>query len=157
AFAVAITLSVRFPDTLFVKREEPFLREILGGWRFITRRHGLVALVVLTASLNYFFSMVEVLVTPLTLSFGNPPVLRRVPAASGVGMVVGSVLMGVWGGTARRTTGILASVVLLGASLLTVGLRPSPLFPTLGLFGMGLATALVNTHWLAIVQAKVGL
>jgi surfactin synthase thioesterase subunit/MFS family permease len=157
AVAVTVTLSVRFPDTLFVRREETFRRAVLGGWRFIVRRHGLVALVVLTASLNYFFAMVEVLVTPLTLSFGDPAVLGRVLAASGVGMLVGSVLMGVWGGTARRTTGILASVVLLGASLLTVGLRPSPLFPALGLFGMGLATALVNTHWLAIVQAKVGL
>ncbi|WP_405093365.1 amino acid adenylation domain-containing protein [Micromonospora sp. NBC_01392] len=157
AVAVTVTLSVRFPDTLFVRREEPFRREVLGGWRFIVRRHGLVALVVLVASLNYFFAMVEVLVTPLTLSFGDPAVLGRVLAASGVGMVVGSVLMGVWGGTARRTTGILASVVLLGVSLLTVGLRPDPLFPALGLFGMGLATALVNTHWLAIVQAKVGL
>ncbi|MFI2711344.1 amino acid adenylation domain-containing protein [Micromonospora sp. NPDC018662] len=157
AVAVTVTLSVRFPDTLFVRREEPFRREVLGGWRFIARRHGLVALVVLVASLNYFFAMVEVLVTPLTLSFGDPAVLGRVLAASGVGMVVGSVLMGVWGGTARRTTGILASVVLLGVSLLTVGLRPDPLFPALGLFGMGLATALVNTHWLAIVQAKVGL
>ncbi|MEV1145696.1 amino acid adenylation domain-containing protein [Micromonospora sp. NPDC049799] len=155
--AVAVTLSVRFPDALFVRREEPFRRAVLGGWRFIVRRHGLVALVVLTASLNYFFAMVEVLVTPLTLSFGDPAVLGRVLAASGVGMLVGSVLMAVWGGTARRTTGILASVVLLGASLLTVGLRPNPLFPALGLFGMGLATALVNTHWLAIVQAKVGL
>ncbi|MET8910622.1 amino acid adenylation domain-containing protein [Micromonospora sp. NPDC004551] len=157
AVAVLVTLSVRFPDTLFVKREEPFRREVLGGWRFIVRRHGLVALVVLVASLNYFFAMVEVLVTPLTLSFGDPAVLGRVLAASGVGMLVGSVLMGVWGGTARRTTGILASVLLLGVSLLTVGLHPSPLFPALGLFGMGLATALVNTHWLAIVQAKVGL
>ncbi|SCF00428.1 non-ribosomal peptide synthetase/type I polyketide synthase [Micromonospora mirobrigensis] len=155
--AVTVTLSVRFPDSLFVRREESFRRAVLGGWRFIVRRHGLVALVVLTASLNYFFAMVEVLVTPLTLSFGDPAVLGRVLAASGVGMLVGSVLMGVWGGTARRTTGILGSVVLLGASLLTVGLRPDPLFPALGLFGMGLATALVNTHWLAIVQAKVGL
>ncbi|WP_327035385.1 non-ribosomal peptide synthetase/type I polyketide synthase [Micromonospora ureilytica] len=157
AVAVAVTLSVRFPDTLFVRQEESFRRAVLGGWRFIVRRHGLVALVVLTASLNYFFAVVEVLVTPLTLSFGDPAVLGRVLAASGVGMLVGSVLMGVWGGTARRTTGILSGVVLLGASLLTVGLRPSPLFPALGLFGMGLATALVNTHWLAIVQAKVGL
>lgn len=155
--AVAVTLSVRFPNTLFVRQEESFRRAVLGGWRFIVRRHGLVALVVLTASLNYFFAMVEVLVTPLTLSFGDPAVLGWVLAASGVGMLVGSVLMGVWGGTARRTTGILASVVVLGASLLTVGLRPHPLFPALGLFGMGLATALVNTHWLAIVQAKVGL
>ena len=157
AIAVTITLSVRFPDTMFKKREETFRQEIVGGWRFITRRHGLLAMILLTSLLNYFFAMVEVLATPLTLSFGNPSVLGMVLAASGVGLLLGSAVMTVWGGTERRTTGILSSVLLLGISLLTVGLHPSPLFPALGLFGMGLSSAFVNTHWLAIVQAKVGL
>ncbi|MCW3815757.1 amino acid adenylation domain-containing protein [Micromonospora sp. DR5-3] len=157
AFAVTIALTVRFPDSMFKKREETFRQEIVGGWRFITRRHGLLALILLTTLLNYFFSIVEVLATPLTLSFGDPSLLGTVLAASGVGLLLGSVVMSVWGGTERRTIGILSSVLFLGISLLTVGLRPNPLFPALGLFGMGLATALVNTHWLAIVQAKVGL
>ncbi|MGK5671562.1 amino acid adenylation domain-containing protein [Micromonospora sp. URMC 106] len=157
AVAVGITLAVRFPDTLFKKREESFGQEVLGGWRFIARRHGLLAMIVLTALLNYFFAVVEVLATPLTLSFGDPSVLGMVLAASGAGLLLGSVLMGVWGGTARRTTGILTGVVLLGVAMLMVGLRPDPVFPAVGLFGLGLASALVNTHWLAIVQAKVGL
>ncbi|MFG3700935.1 amino acid adenylation domain-containing protein [Micromonospora sp. NPDC047620] len=157
AVAVGITLAVRFPDTLFKRREESFGQEVLGGWRFIARRHGLLAMIVLTALLNYFFAVVEVLATPLTLSFGDPSVLGVVLAASGAGLLLGSILMGVWGGTARRTTGILTGVVLLGVAMLMVGLRPDPVFPAVGLFGLGLASALVNTHWLAIVQAKVGL
>ena len=32
-----------------------------------------------------------------------------------------------------------------------------PLFPALGLFGAGLGTAVLNAHWSAIVQTKVGL
>jgi len=157
AVAVTITLSVRFPDSMFKRREEPFWHEISGGWRFIMRRHGLLAMIILTSLLNYFFAMVEVLATPLTLSFGDPSVLGMVLAASGVGLLLGSVIMSVWGGLERRALGILVSMLILGVALLTVGLHPSPVFPALGLFGMGLATALVNTHWLSIVQTKVGL
>jgi amino acid adenylation domain-containing protein len=157
AVAVTITLSVRFPDLMFKRREESFGREVSGGFRFIMRRHSLLAMILLTTLLNYFFAMVEVLATPLTLSFGDPSVLGVVLGASGVGLLLGSIVMSVWGGLERRAVGILASVLLLGVALLTVGLRPSPVFPALGLFGMGLATALVNTHWLSIVQTKVGL
>jgi MFS family permease len=157
AVAVAVTLRVRFPDTMFVRREEPFRREVTGGWRYIARRPGLLAIIGLTALLNYLFAMVEVLATPLTLALGDPTVLGRVLAASGAGLLAGSVAMSVWGGTARRTTGILASFVLIGSSMVVLGARPDPVFPTLGLFGMGLATAFINAHWMSIVQAKVGL
>ncbi|MFF0370051.1 amino acid adenylation domain-containing protein [Micromonospora sp. NPDC005087] len=157
AVAVGITLAVRFPDRLFKRREESFGQEVLGGWRFIARRHGLLAMIMLTAALNFFFAMVEVLATPLTLSFGDPSVLGVVLASGGAGLLLGSIAMGVWGGTTRRMTGILSSVLLLAVAVVTVGLRPEPIFPALGLFGLGLTSALVNSHWLAIVQAKVGL
>ncbi|MFJ5666796.1 MFS transporter [Micromonospora chalcea] len=155
--AVGITLYVRFPATMFKRREESFGRELLGGWRFISRRHGLLSLILLAAALNYFFAVVEVLATPLTLALGDPSVLGMVLAASGIGMLLGSVLMGVWGGTSRRTTGVLVGILLLGVAMIVAGLRPNPVFPAIGLFGLGLTSALVNTHLLALVQAKVGL
>jgi hypothetical protein len=93
---------------------------------------------------------------PLALSLGSPGTLGLVLGAMGVGLLVGSVAMAVWGGTARRTVGILASFLLIGASMVVMGLHAHPLFPAVGLFGLGLATALLNAHWLAIVQAKVG-
>jgi surfactin synthase thioesterase subunit/predicted MFS family arabinose efflux permease len=157
AIAVTVTCAVRFPDTLFKRREEPFGREIVGGWRYIVRRRGLLAIILFTAVLNYLFGMVEVLVTPLTLALGQPTALGLVLAASGAGLLTGSVAMSVWGGLVRRTNGILAGFLLIGASMLIIGLHPHPLFPAAGLFGMGLATAVLNAHWLSIVQAKVGL
>jgi surfactin synthase thioesterase subunit/predicted MFS family arabinose efflux permease len=155
--AITIMLLVRFPQTLFKKREEPFLQEIVGGWRYIIKRHGLVAIIMFTVAVNYLFSIVEVLATPLTLSFGSTNALGVVLAASGAGLLAGSLLMSIWGGTVRRTEGILGAVVLIGLSMLTIGAYPATIFPMIGLFGMGFAVSILNTHWLSIVQAKVGL
>jgi hypothetical protein len=84
-------------------------------------------------------------------------VLGLVLGAMGVGLLAGSVTMAVWGGTERRTIGILSSFLLIGASMIVIGAYPHPAFPAAGLFGLGFATAMLNAHWLAIVQAKVGL
>ncbi|WP_410813372.1 amino acid adenylation domain-containing protein [Micromonospora sp. 067-2] len=156
-FAVTVTVSIRFPDRLFLRREEPFLRELTGGFRFLLRRGGLVLLTAFTTALNFFFGLIEVLSLPLALSLGGAGVVGLVLGALGVGLITGSVTMAVWGGTERRTTGILASFLLIGASMVVTGLHPHPAFPAIGLFGLGFATAVLNAHWLAIVQAKVGL
>ena len=155
-FAVTVTLLVRFPNTLFKKREEPFLKEVTGGWRYIIKRHGLTAIIVFTTGINYLFAMMEVLVTPLVLSFGNPAMLGSVLAANGLGLLGGSVLMSLWGGAKRRTEGIIFSVMLFGFSVLIIGMGSSPVFPAIGLFGVGFSIALINAHWLSIVQTKVG-
>ncbi|MDX3189667.1 hypothetical protein PV458_14790 [Streptomyces sp. MN03-5084-2B] len=57
----------------------------------------------------------------------------------------------------RRTTGILGSFAAIGAFMVVLGLAPDPVFPAVGLFGIGLASAVLNAHWGSIVQAKVGL
>jgi amino acid adenylation domain-containing protein len=156
-FALATLLVVRFPDRLFTKREEPFRRELTGGWRYIVARPGLMAIILATTALNFLVAMVEVIATPLVLSLGTVSTLGLVLSAGGAGLLGGSVLTSVWGGTRRRTTGILVSVVLIGLAMVVTGLAAHPLYPALGLFGIGAATAVMNAHWGSIVQAKVGL
>ncbi|MGW7199935.1 amino acid adenylation domain-containing protein [Streptomyces chryseus] len=157
ALAVTATLAVRFPAALFNRREESFSQEVLGGWRYIVKRKGLVSIIAITAVLNFMFGMVEVLVTPLVLSYSSTATLGLVLASSGTGLLTGGLVMSAWGGFARRTTGIVGAMGLIGFSMLVIGLHPHPVFPALGLFGMGLATAFLNTHWMSLVQAKVGL
>ncbi|MBN2001946.1 MAG: amino acid adenylation domain-containing protein [Anaerolineae bacterium] len=156
-FAIVVLLLVRFPNTMFRKREESFWQELAGGWNYIMRRKGMRTMIGCFAVSNFLQSVVRVLITPLVLLFQNPSVLGTVMSANGVGMLIGGLVMSVWGGSRRRTTGILAFFVLLGASTLTMGLRPSPLFVAMGLFGVGLSVAMLNAHWLAVIQAKVGL
>ncbi|NUP67409.1 MAG: amino acid adenylation domain-containing protein, partial [Nonomuraea sp.] len=157
AFAVTVTLAVRFPNTLFKKQEEPFWREVTGGWRYITRRHGLLAIILFTSFLNFPFAMVEVLATPLLLSLTDTRGLGIALSMTGIGLVVGSVIMTVTGGLVRRTNGILSCFIALGAAFAVIGLAPHPAFPAIGLFLVGLLTALLNAHWFSIVQQKVGL
>ena len=156
-FAVTVTSLVRFPDLAFKKLEEPFWVEVTAGWRYIIRRRGLVAIILFTIVVNYFYSVMEALVPPLVLQMGDPAVLGLVLAALGAGTLIGSVVMSVWGGTARRTDGILACVLGFGLATLITGLQPLPIFPIIGLFGIGLSIAILNAHWLSIVQTKVGL
>jgi MFS family permease len=156
-FALVTLLAVRFPDRLFNRREESFTSELVGGWRYIVARPGMLAIILATTALNFVLAMVEVLAIPLTLSMGAVSTLGLVLAAGGFGLLAGSVLSSLWGGFPRRTTGILGSFVVIGVSMVLVGIAPHPALPALGLFGIGVATAVLNAHWGSIVQAKVGL
>jgi surfactin synthase thioesterase subunit/MFS family permease len=156
-FALVTLLVVRFPNRLFVKRDESFGKEVTGGWRYLLRRPGLLGIIVFTSVLNFMFAIVNVVATPLVLELGSVPMLGLVMSAGGVGLVIGSVLMSVWGGFRRRTTGILGCFGLIGGSMVVLGLAPHPVFPAIGLFGMGFGTAVLNVHWAAIVQTKVGI
>ncbi|MFI6785817.1 amino acid adenylation domain-containing protein [Nonomuraea sp. NPDC050383] len=157
AFAVTVTLAVRFPNTLFKKREESFWQEVTGGWRYISRRHGLLAIILFTSFLNFPFAMVEVLATPLLLKLTDTGGLGVALSMTGVGLLTGSVIMTVTGGLARRTHGILGSFIALGFAFAVIGIAPHPALPAIGLFCVGLLTAFLNTHWFSIVQQKVGL
>lgn len=156
-FAVTVTLLIRFPDTLFKKREETFGQEVLGGWRYIARRHGLLAIIAFTSVLNFMFAMVEVLATPLVLSLTDSRGLGLVLACTGVGLLAGSVLMSVTGGLERRTNGIMLCFGGIGVSMMIIGSGPHPALPAIGLFCLGFSTAVLNAHWFSIVQQKVGL
>ncbi|MCP5099116.1 MAG: amino acid adenylation domain-containing protein [Chloroflexi bacterium] len=148
---------IRFPNMLFHKSEEPFAKEIVGGWQYIIKRPSLVTMVIFFVVFNLFFAIMNVLVTPIILSFASPATLGLVMAASGIGLLVGSLVMSLWGGTKRRAEGMIGFVVLLGFSTIIMGLRPNALLAGVGLFGIWFALSLINAHWQSLMQTKVGL
>lgn len=158
-FVVAIlTLAfVRFPNTLFRMQEEPFVQEIVRGWEYIIKRKGLVAMIVFFAIVNFFLSIVTVISMPLVLAFESPAVLGIVSAMLGLGMLVGGVVMGLWGGTERRMKGMIGFVALSGIVSIIMGLQPSVVFAAVGFFGLGATGALIDAHWRTLIQTKVGL
>lgn len=149
-------LAVRFPNRLFRKREETFRSAIVGGWRFIVRRRALVVMIVFFVVENYFALLPEAVLAPLMLSIGDPTALGIVTAAGGLGAAVGVVVMVVWGGTERRATGMVGFVIPVGIGVALMGVRPSVPLIAVGLFLTWMATAVLNAHWLSIIQVKVG-
>ncbi|MYS78909.1 non-ribosomal peptide synthetase/MFS transporter [Embleya scabrispora] len=154
---VTVLLRVRFPDALFEKREEPLLREVVTGWRYIVRRRGLVAMVVFFVVFNYLFAVATVLVTPMVLADGSAVTLGVVTAFGGVGAVLGALVMALWGGTARRATGMIGFTSVVGLAAVFAGSRPEPVFVALGLFVLWAALMILNSHWMALIQTKVGM
>lgn len=156
-FAISTLFFIRFPDTMFRRQEEPLMREIVRGWDYIIKRRGLVAMIVFFAVANLLLSIVTVLTMPLVLAFETPVVLGGAAAMMGAGMLIGGIMMGMWGGTERRIKGMIGFVAVSGLASIVMGLWPSAIYAAIGFFGMGAAGALVDAHWRTLIQTKVGL
>lgn len=157
ATAFGVLLVVRFPDRLWVRREESFVSEVTGGWRYIVRRRPLVVMVVFFVVFNLLFALPAVLATPLVLAEHGASVLGAVLACGGVGAIAGALAMAVWGGTRRRAVGMVGGTVVLGVGVLVLGSSASPVVQGLGMFVTYGSLLVLNAHWLAIIQTKAGL
>jgi hypothetical protein len=94
------------------------------GLRFVAGRPGLVGLLLFFALSNYTLGLVEVLMPPLLLAISNPATYGRVMSLGGLGMVVGALAMGAWGGPRQRVAGILLLTCIQAVALVAGGLRP---------------------------------
>jgi len=95
------------------------------GWAFVRERPGLLWLLLFFAALNLCTGIVQVLITPMVLSFASPRVLGVVLSVAAGGSLVGGILMSVWGGPPpyRRVTAILAVMAAEGVFLALGGLQ----------------------------------
>jgi MFS family permease len=130
-------------------------REALSGWSYIRRRPGLLSLLMLLAVTNAGMGMVQVLLSPMVLSFASPAVLGRVLTVAGFGVLAGGLAMSAWGGPRRRVAGILGLLLLQGLVLPFGGLRASALLICAGAFVYMLALPILNGTSQALWQAKV--
>lgn len=132
---------------------------LLGGfaqcWRYVMARRGLVNLMILFGALCFFVAFVDVLYIPLVLAFASTGALGAVLTVGGVGMITGSLAMSAWGGSRRRTTGVLGFALLLGAALVLGALRPSvPLIAVAAFIFLG-SQPLIEGSYRSIWQTKI--
>ncbi|MEU3613588.1 amino acid adenylation domain-containing protein [Streptomyces sp. NPDC006872] len=158
-FLVAVTtlLLVRFPDRLFRRREESVRAEIVHGWRYIAKRPGLLAMLRYFAVDHFLYAAGFALITPLVLIEYGTATLGVVLSAGGLGALLGALTMSVWGGTGRRTHGMLLFMGVNNLGLLVVGLGDHPWVLVVGMFTMAFTESLIDGHWVALLQRKVGL
>jgi DHA3 family macrolide efflux protein-like MFS transporter len=78
-------------------------------------------------------------------------------SAWGVGLVLGGLILGAWGGFRRRIVTVLMGIVGLGLGLLVVGLTPATAFPLVlvGLFFAAVMNSMCNGSAHALLQQVV--
>jgi len=165
-----ITALLAIVPLLFVAVPQPKREGLAGGlravWadlseglRYIRGWPGLVALIlaalVFKIALTPAFSLIPLMVSQ---HFGGGPgELSLLESVMGVGILLGGVLLGVWGGFRRRIYTMLLSAGVLCVAFVVFGLLPANLFSaavvTAGL--MGFLIPLADGPLMAILQANV--
>lgn len=158
--ALGTLLLVRFPGLpQNAKTRRNIAQEIQEGWRYLRQRPGLMGMLLIFASANFTLSMVQVLVPPLVLTFASSAALGSVLSIGGVGALVGSLAISVWGGPRRKVYGVLGGILVQGAILLLGGLRPSvPLIATatfLFLFCFPVVTSSSQAIWQTKIAPEI--
>lgn len=128
-----------------------------ASFRFLARRQGLLGLVVVSALTSLLFGALRVLFPPMVLGFASVEVVGLLFATGGVGMVFGSLVMGLWGGPERRVDGVLGFTLLLGLITVVGGLRPSVHLLLVVVFLFFTTIPLVTGSSRALLQVKVPL
>jgi len=132
-FAFLVLLGMRLPRPAAPPRQEhaeqheqrSIRRDLRFGWNYLEQRRGLLSLLGLFATTNFCLAIVQVLLTPLVLSFASAAALGIVNSVSAAGGLLGSLALILWGGPRRRVAGILIFLLLQVPTLLLGSLRPN--------------------------------
>lgn len=159
AVAISILLAVTVPQPEETEEGKAnkgtIIKEAASGFSYIFGRPGLASMLIYFAFVNFFANASGILLTPLVLSFADAGALGITQTVGGVGMLLGSLLMGVWKGFKKKITGVYVGIALAGVGFGILGLRP--LIPLIafgqffGLFFIPIANAMAQAIW----QTKV--
>ncbi|MBD2772940.1 MFS transporter [Iningainema tapete] len=156
-FALTTLLLVRFPKAkkASVPTRNSFWREAIEGWTYIAVRPGLLVLLIVFAINNFVLGLIDVLFTPLVLSFTSVAVLGIIQSIGGVGMLLGSIVMSVWGGPKPLIRGVFGFALLSQLCILAFGLRHNAELFALANFLFFFSLPFVNGYCDAILLRKV--
>ena len=133
------------------------LGDVRQGFRLVMRWPGLMFVFIVAMFLNLLtvpaFSLIPIMITK-TFN-GGAVELGWTQAAWGAGMLIGGVLMGVWGGFKRRMVTAAFGLVLSGVGMTVVGLAPPTTLAVVmgGLLLAGSMNTVINASAFAALQA----
>lgn len=158
-FAVSVLFFVRFPA---YTRSQPtgekrpsLLQDARYGWQYLRQRPGLFAMVLFFAFVNFTWALLDPLLTPMVLSFGQPSELGLIVSAMGVGIMIGSVLMATWGGFRRKMITVYGFGLLQGSMMILMGMRESVALLATAHLLLLVGSPLINGSVQVLLQKKV--
>ena len=96
----------------------------MGGFKYILKRKSLVVMVFFFIGVNFIFSLFDVLIVPLVLSYSKASLLGIASGATSAGLILGAFFMSFWGGTKDRTKGMIGFIFLSAIAIMDGVVRP---------------------------------
>ena len=125
-FTVAVTGIVR-KGLQSNRTTEPhsFFADIKDGWNAIRKQSGVISLIVMTFFMTFALGSVQILSEPMILSFASSTTLGIAETICATGMLVSSLLVGVFGIKKHFVQALCLSLFFAGACMILFGLKES--------------------------------
>lgn len=160
-FFVALTtlIIVRFPSLPSQATTEKTSQSLVQDWldsiTYLKRYPGLLALFIFSFVKHFSMGVVTILFTPLVLSFASPLMLGILIGFGGMGSLVSSSIVGLWGGSICPLKFIFGFTAFNGLCLVAVAFPPSIPLYALIIFLFASSLTLVDICMQIILQKKV--
>jgi len=155
---------VKVPQPTTGRENEPInpksvLQDVVEGIKYTFAWKGMFILMLGAALINMLatpaFTLLPLYVTNHFMK--GAAELAWLESAMGIGVIIGGLLLGVWGGFKRKVITIMVGISLMGVGIVALGLlRPEMYSVAVFLMGtMGLTNAFANGPMGAIFQSKI--
>ncbi len=159
AVAIVLSLSIPQPVQSAQTRSAGVLSNMVDGFRYIVGWRPIAVIVFMAMIVNLLtapaFSLLPILVSGHFM--GDAAAYAVLQSVLSVGLVLGGLLLGAWGGGRRRMVSGLLALVMAGIGMLAIGLVPSNgfLLALLLFFLVGFAIPIMNGSMSAVLQSAV--
>ena len=136
-----------------------YWQDLKGGFQYVLKWPGLLGLILLAMMLNFLLSpssaLLPILVTDVFK--GGASELGWVESLFGVGVILGGLILGAWGGFKRRIITSFVGVIGIGVGVILNGIIPETMFYLLlpASFLVGFAQVFANSPLHAIFQSTI--
>lgn len=127
-FFVTVTSTLAVRSGLASKKCEQtksFIREFKDGWGAVSENRGVLVLVIMGSAMTFFLGFIQTLSAPMILSFSGSSALGTVETISATGMLVTSVLIGIFPIKRGYAKMLSISLFCTGIFMAVFGLRES--------------------------------
>jgi MFS family permease len=131
-------------------------KEAWSGLHYLWTRRMLFLLMIYAAGINFLLSGPLNLTTPYIIKLtGSEATLGILLGVMNGGIVVGGIVMAIWGGTRPRIHGIMIGLLIRATFLVLYGVTRSPVTLGIALFFILFPNPLIDASFMSIMQLKV--
>lgn len=106
-----------------LEQGESFICEFKNGWNAISQNNGVLVLVILSSAITFFLGFIQTLSTPMLLDFTDSTTLGVTETICASGMLVSSILIGIFTIKRGYTKTLSISLFIAGIFMIGFGLR----------------------------------
>jgi DHA3 family macrolide efflux protein-like MFS transporter len=159
-FAIVPLLVIHVPQPpQQLSRAKTVLEDLRGGLNYVIEWKGLMIIMVMSLTINLLISPAFSLLPLLITSYfkGGALELAWIQSANGLGMILGGLLLGMWGGFKSRVKTAFVALVIAGVCILGFSQTPPDVFPlaVVSIFIFGVTNSIANSSFFAALQTLV--